>query len=122
VTRAEARLRDALVASILPAPGRGLPAAGDVDLSAFWPRFDARAPALLRFALRVAVIVVGAIAPRLLGYGRSLPDLDADEREAVITWAHRAPAIGALVEAAKVVTCLAYFDDPAVDAAGRRRS
>ena len=53
-TKTEARLRDALMATILPAPGRGLPAIEDVDLRSFWVRFDAAAPVHLRLGLRAA--------------------------------------------------------------------
>ena len=65
-TKTETRLRDALLAAILPAPGRGLPAMEDVDLRAFWARFETAAPVHLRLGLRVASLVLGAL-PRVLG-------------------------------------------------------
>ena len=120
-TKTEARLRDALMATILPAPGRGLPAIEDVDLRSFWVRFDAAAPVHLRLGLRVATLVLGAL-PRVLGYRGTLPDLSAEEREAFITRAAGMPGFGELVEIAKVVACLAYFTDPQVQATARRRA
>lgn len=120
-TKTEARLRDALMATILPAPGRGLPAIEDVDLRSFWVRFDAAAPVHLRLGLRVATLVLGAL-PRVLGYRGTLPDLSAEEREAFITRAAGMPGFGELVEIAKVVACLAYFTDPAVQTTARRRA
>ncbi|MBK7156036.1 MAG: hypothetical protein IPL19_29045 [Sandaracinaceae bacterium] len=120
-TKTETRLRDALLAAILPAPGRGLPAMEDVDLRAFWARFETAAPVHLRLGLRVASLVLGAL-PRVLGYERALTELSADEREAFITRAAGMPGVGELVEIAKVVACLAYFTDPAVQATARRRA
>ena len=121
-TPTEARLRDALLASILPAPGRGLPGIDDVDLRAFWARFDADAPVHLRLGLRTATLVLGGALPRLLGYPGSVADLSIDEREAFITRAAELPGASALVEIAKVVASLAYFTDPAVQATARRRA
>lgn len=121
-TTTEARLRDALMAAIVPAPGRGLPAIEDVDLRAFWARFETAAPVHLRVGLRVATLGVAGVLPRLLGYAGTLPDLSADEREAFITRAATVPGFGELVEIAKVVACLAYFTDPAVQATARRRA
>ncbi|MBK7775015.1 MAG: hypothetical protein IPI43_12935 [Sandaracinaceae bacterium] len=48
--------------------------------------------------------------------------MSADEREAFITRAAGMPGVGELVEIAKVVACLAYFTDPAVQATARRRA
>jgi hypothetical protein len=116
----EARLRDALMAAILPAPGRGLPAIEDVDLRAFWVRFETTAPVHLRLGLRAATLVLGGVLPRALGFAGTLPDLGDDEREAFITRAAQLPGADALVEIAKVVASLAYFTDPQVQATARR--
>ena len=59
-TATEVRLRDALLAAILPAPGRDLPGIDELDLDAFWARFDTSAPAHLRVGLRTATLVLGA--------------------------------------------------------------
>jgi hypothetical protein len=120
-TKTETRLRDALLAAILPAPGRGLPAMEDVDLRAFWERFETVAPVHLRLGLRVATLVLGTL-PRVLGYERTLPELSAAEREAFITRAAGMPGVGELVEIAKVVACLAYFTDAGVQATARRHA
>lgn len=120
-TATEVRLRDALLAAILPAPGRGLPSIDELDLRAFWARFDASAPAHLRVGLRTATLVLGAL-PRLLGYAGSVAELDAEEREGFITRAAELPGASALVEIVKVVASLAYFTDPAVQATARSRA
>ncbi|MFO0757227.1 MAG: hypothetical protein U0359_12100 [Byssovorax sp.] len=111
----EARLRDALVAAMIPAPGAGLPAAADVDLRAFWPRFEAAAPLHLRLGFRASVLALGAL-PLALGYGRSLADLDDDAREAFLQRASALPGMVALLDVAKIVVGLAYFADPGVEA------
>ena len=51
LTRLEARWRDALLAAIVPAPGRGLPALAALDLAAFWSRFERAAPLHLQLGL-----------------------------------------------------------------------
>jgi hypothetical protein len=116
----EARTRDALMGALLPAPGRGLPALDALDLSAFWPAFHDAAPVHLRLGLRAACLVLGQ-APRLMGFGRALPDLNADERDAFIVRAAASPALTDLVEVAKVVASLAYFSDDGVQAVARAR-
>lgn len=121
-TTREAQYRDALMATLLPALegelGARLPAYGDVDLRAFWPAFEAAAPAHVRAGLRAASLSVGLL-PRLMGYGRALPELDAEEREAFIVRAASLPGVAVLLEVAKVVAGLAYFSHPEVQAAGR---
>jgi hypothetical protein len=94
----------------------------EVDLSRFWTEFEASAPLHLRLGLRAAGVSLGALLPRLLGYRRGLAELDAEAREAVIVRASQLPGFSDLVEVAKVVACLAYFNDPAVQAAGRSRA
>ncbi|MCA9534271.1 MAG: hypothetical protein KC593_11350 [Myxococcales bacterium] len=116
--RREAQYRDALLAAVLPAPGGDLPALEDLDLRAFWDEFDVVAPAHVRAGLRAASLTLGLL-PRALGYGRALPELSADEREELIVRASAITGMAELVEVAKVVAGLAYFSDPAVQAAGR---
>jgi uncharacterized protein Smg (DUF494 family) len=120
--RLNVRHRDALLAAILPAPGDGLPALAELDLGAFWPRFEAVAPVHLRLGLRVATLALGVALPLSLGYGRTLAALSEDEREAVITRALRLPGLSPLVDVAKLVACMAYFADPEVQATARRRT
>ena len=120
-TTAELRWRDALLAAMIPAPDSVLGFA-DVDLATFWARFDAAAPLHLRLGLRAANAVLVAGLPRVLGYGASLAQLGEAERDRVLDRARGIPIIDQLVELAKVVACLAYFSDPGVEAAARRRS
>lgn len=122
LTRLEARWRDALLAAIVPAPGRGLPALAALDLAAFWSRFERAAPLHLQLGLRVATVLLAAVLPWMLGYFRALPALDDDAREAVVTRAARLPGLSALLEVAKLVACLAYFSDPGVQATARGRA
>jgi hypothetical protein len=114
VIGAERRWRTAVLASIVPA-------LGELDLDAFWRRFDRAAPLHLALAMRAAAIAIGGIAPRTLGHAATLESLDPDAREDVIQRAARTPLVSELVEVAKIVACLAYFADPAVEAAARRR-
>ena len=74
-------LRDALVAAMLPSPGGGLPGASELDLSSFWPRFEAAAPIHLRLAFRAATVIIAGVLPITLGYRRSLATLDDDTRD-----------------------------------------
>jgi hypothetical protein len=108
-------LRDALVAAMLPSPGGGLPGAGDVDLSAFWPRFDAAAPIHLRLAFGAATVVIAGILPITLGYRRSLAALDDDTRDAFLVRASKMTTIAPLLEIVKVVVAFAYFDNAQVE-------
>jgi len=114
-------LRDALVAAMLPAPGGLLPAAGDVDLSGFWPRFEAAAPLHLRLAFRTATIVIAGMLPFALGYRRSFVALDEDTREKILQRAAKTPGVAPLLDIVKVVVAFAYFDDPQVEAIVRGR-
>lgn len=115
----ENRWRDALLAALLPAPGGGLPGLGQLDLSTFWPRFEAAAPAHLRLGLRLAVWGAAVLAPLLL-YRRTLPGLSETERDAVLQRAATWPLLGPLLDLAKVVACMAYFADAGVQATARR--
>lgn len=117
-TRAELRWRDALLDALLPAADP-LPGAGGVDLAAFWPRFEAAAPAHLALGFRAAVALEAAVLPWLLGYFRTLPALSPDQRDAVLRRADRLPLFRDLLEVAKVVGCLALFADPGVQATVR---
>lgn len=121
MTACEARWRDALLSSVLPAPGRGLPAFRDVDLTDFWLRFEAAAPLHVRLGLRAAVLVLGALFPLLSGRFCTLAGLDDDAREALVVRAARLPLLSPLLEVAKLVGCLAYFTDARVQAVVRGR-
>lgn len=115
-------LRDALIAAMLPSPGGGLPAAGDLDLSAFWPRFEAAAPIHLRLAFHTATIVIAGMLPIALGYRHTLASLDDDARNAFLVRAANMPGMAPLLDIVKVVAAFAYFDDPHVEATIRGRA
>ncbi len=121
LSRAELRWRDALLASLIPAPRADLPAMSDLELGAFWRRFQATAPPHLRLGLRAAGFAIGGVLPRVLGHSRSLADLDASQRDLVLQRADRLPILAKLLEVAKIVACLAYFADPEVEAIIRGR-
>lgn len=110
----ETRLRDAFVAAMLPSVGQGLPGADELDLRAFWPRFEEAAPRSLSRGFRAATLAIGHL-PYVLGYGRALDELGADEREEVLRKAARIPGFDALLDVAKVVVCFAYFNDPGIE-------
>jgi hypothetical protein len=118
-TRAELRWRDVLLSAVLPAPRESLPALSSMELSAFWVRFESAAPIHLRFGFRAAVVLLGAVMPRLLGSVRSLAELNEDEREALVVRANRLPVFSSLMEVVKLVACLAYFADARVQATMR---
>ena len=119
--RASPALRDALVAAMLPAPGEGLPAAGDLDLSRFWPQFDAVAPLHLRLAFRAATVTLAGMLPFALGYRHSFAALDEDEREDVLQRAATIEATAALLDIVKIVVAFAYFNDAHVENVVRGR-
>lgn len=126
----EARLRDTLLATVLPVldgasdgvSGGDRPGLGDLDLSAFWARFQVVAPLHLRLALRVATWGVGAFLPCVLLAGTGLVAMDAPAREALIQRAARLPLFADLLEVSKLVATLAYFSDPAVQDRTRGRT
>ena len=111
--------REALVVAMIGDPGGGLPQPGDVDLTGFWPRFDATAPFHLAIGFRIATVVIATVLPRLLGHGGGLATLAPDEADAVVQRAVSLPLVSLLVEVAKVVACFAYFSDPEVQAVAR---
>ncbi|MFM8412494.1 MAG: hypothetical protein ACKOCT_19750 [Alphaproteobacteria bacterium] len=115
----ERRWRDDLLDAILPAPGGALPAMASVDRRSFWPRFERTAPLHLRAGFRLATAVLGGLAPRMLGHRGTLAGLDAEARDDVGRRAAHAPVLSELVLLAKLVACMAYFDDPAVQTAAR---
>lgn len=109
------RGRDVVLEVVLPADVHGAPLSSR-DLSVFWARFQQVAPAHLRLGMAVATLALVHIAPRLTGHVRSLVSLTPNDREdvlqRVVTW----PVFGDLAEVAKIVACMAYFDDDAVQA------
>lgn len=120
--RASPPLRDALVAAMLPAPGGRLPGAGDLDLSGFWPRFEAAAPFHLRLAFATATFVIAGMLPYALGYRHSFTALDKHARETILRRAANMTTLSPLLDIVKVVVAFAYFDDPQVEDIVRGRT
>ncbi len=110
MTRLERRWCRVLLDALLPGPN-GL---ASRDLTGFWPRFDAAAPAHLRLGLRLATLLF-TLGPLLL-LRRPLPLQPPAARDTSLRRMARWPLLGDLVELAKVVGCFALFDDPAVQA------
>jgi len=102
--------RTALLEAMIPAPRPGLPAMAELDLDAFWLRFDEIAPAHLQLGMRAAAWPVAVALPLALGYRRPLHLLDAEQRDAVLQRAATLPVASSLLEIVKLVACLAYFD------------
>ncbi len=85
-----------------------------IDLSSFWPRFEAAAPLHLRLGLRLATWLFG-LGPLLQGrapLSRLSPDLRDDSLRRMARW----PAVGPLLDLVKVVACWAFFQDADVQA------
>lgn len=123
MTRGERERLAALFAAILPRPtgiSSSMPSMAEVDLDAFWPRFEATAPATLIFALRSASLTIGVIFPRLSGTRGDLVAESEESRERLLAKAATLPGLRDLLEVLKLVACLAYFDDPRAQAALRR--
>ena len=118
----EARMRDALLDAMIPAPGNGLPAMAELDRRAFWRRFGNAAPWTLRFGFRAATWLVGGLAPLLLGHRTTFARLDADARDDVLRRTGGLPRGDALLLLVKLVACFAYFDEPRVQAVARARN
>ena len=111
--------RSALLEAMIGDPAVPLPPFSELDLAAFWRRFDAAAPAHLRAALTLASVTVAVVLPRLRGHRRGLAGLPPDEADDVMQQAARIPGLSSLLEVVKVVACFAYFSDPRVQAAVR---
>lgn len=108
--------RDALLEAMIPAPGAGLPAMAELNLAAFWARFDAVAPLPLRLGFGgVALLLVYAM-PWLLGFGRPWGRLSQGERDRLLERCGASPLLGPTQDLVKLVACFAYFDDGRVQA------
>lgn len=114
-------IRDALISSVIPKPGASLPPLADVPLDPFWKRFDAVAPPHLKLGVGVATVALGVALP-LAMYGRTMAALTPSEREEFLARAQGVPGAAVLLDVVKIVGCLAYFNDPAIDTTGRALS
>jgi hypothetical protein len=114
-TAPERRWGEALMSAMIPAGASPLPGIADLDLDAFWSRFDAVAPRLLRLGLRITVWVLTfwpLLHPRLL---RPFHRLPAEDRDAFLEGlcASSSYLLRQLVTTLKLVATLAYFhSDP----------
>jgi hypothetical protein len=86
----------------------------DLDRGSFWRRFDQTAPVHLRLGVSVAGVALVQVLPRLMGHARSLSRLDPAPRDAVLRRAGQLPVFDSLVMVGRIVACLGYFDDAAV--------
>jgi len=114
-------IRDALISSVIPKPGVSLLPLAAVPLDPFWKRFDAVAPPHLKLGVGVATAALGVALP-LAMYGRTIAGLTPAEREEFLARAQAVPGAGMLLDVVKIVGCLAYFNDPAIDTTGRALS
>ena len=114
----ERRCLDAMFAATIPASG-DTPSLGGLDLDGFWERFERAAPFELKLGLRVAVIGLGVGGPLLLlKTPRSFLQLDDASRDRMLSEAIESSnfLVRQLATVLKVVACMAYFDDPTVQA------
>lgn len=122
MTRRERERLAELFAAILPRPteiSASMPSLDEVDLDAFWPRFEATAPTTLVFALRSAALAVDVVLPRAKGIRGNLTAQNEATRERLLENAEGIPGLRDLLEVLKLVACLAYFDDPRAQAGAR---
>lgn len=119
-TQAETAWRDALFGAMLP---RGVrperrPGFADLDLAAFWPRFDDAAPWTLRWGVRASVWALTWL-PGPLGFGwRPVARLPLEVRDRYVTALLESDRwiVRQLTDTLKIVLCFAYFQDPSVRA------
>ena len=116
------RARDALVAAVIGDPQPPMPPPAEVELQGFWDSFAVHAPLHLRAGLRVAVLMLAVVLPRLMGHVHGLARLSPEDRDAVLQRAASLPLLADLTEIAKLVACFAYFSDPGVQDAARGRT
>lgn len=95
--------RDALLVAVLPS-------LAGWDLGAFAARFDAAAPLHLRWGLRLAALLLVAVAPRLCGHLADLRGLSPGARDAVLHRVAAWPIFADLLELAKLAAAFARFD------------
>lgn len=114
--RFERRWRDALLEAIVPAHGDTVLGLAEVDTANFWPRFQERAPRLLRFGVRASVWLLTFMPLITIGRFRTFGRLSpADRDRCLAKWnGHRSYLVRQLVTTLKIVACFAYFRAPAV--------
>ncbi len=117
-THAETAWRDALFGAMLPRSAgiAGRPGFADLDLTAFWPRFDAAAPWTLRWGLRASVWLLTWL-PGPLGFGwRPVSRLPSDAKDRYVAGLLESDRwlLRQLADTAKIVLCFAYFQDEAI--------
>jgi len=105
---------------MIPAdPRGGLPGLASVDLAAFWSKYQASAPRLLRAGFRLAVIALTWLP--LARHGRPFHRLPADARDAFLTTsaASRSYLLRQLVTVVKLIACFGYCFDVGIQRAIR---
>lgn len=112
-TALERRWCEALLSALVPGDGR-LPALSELDLDAFWARYGAAAPPMLRFGLRASVDLLALSPPLLLGRARTVAGLSPEEREELLERALSSPVflIRQLATTVKLIGLMAYLRDP----------
>lgn len=112
-TAVERRWCEALLAALVPGDER-LPGLSELDLDAFWERYGASAPPMLRFGLRASVDLLALSPPLLLGRARTVAGLSPDEREELLERALSSPVflIRQLATTVKLIGLMAYLRDP----------
>lgn len=104
-----------LLQAMLPPVG-AWPGIVGTDLTPFWRAWETAAPSGLRAALRAAVWALQLSPPVLLGRLSPFSSLSPEDQDRLLTVAARSPhhALRQLVLTVKLVACLAYLADPAV--------
>ena len=118
---AERRWRAALVQTVIGHPTH-LPSVETLDLSDFWDRFEQTAPLHVKLAFRTANLTLSSVLPRVMGHHHSLDKLTPEIQNQVIERALTVPPLSPLLDVAKIIACLAYFDGPEVQSRARRQS
>jgi len=110
----ERHWRDTLIVAMIPKPSADLPSLQALDRSDFWRRFDGAAPIHLRWGVRLASFVCVVVVPLILGHVRGLGSMEPGPKDAAVQRMTEMPLVGDLMELAKLVACLAYFDHASV--------
>jgi hypothetical protein len=109
ITPREASMFAALCDAFV-APAGAMPAVRETDAVFAVNANLAVAPPLNRIGVRAALYAF-ELAPLLMGYGRRLRRLDADERSEVVGRLGRNAALGPLVEGIRAIAHLCYYGD-----------
>lgn len=98
---------------------RTLPNPKEIDLGGAWAVYFGSAPLHVRVGFDVAAVVIGVVAPGLMGCGATLVGLDDATRDRVLRRVASWPLGEDLVQVAKAIVCLVYFGHEGVEDAAR---